>query len=410
VSGTPPSGSRRSHYSRRYQRSAARAARAQQPRTGWRAVLHAAAGRPGRWLNWRRLVWLGCIALALLVIWEAGTHLGPGLRAAHGEGIPGLWTAEPGSDGGWTGEFVSSTGSVTLKNISYAGSVSNLQAGTVLPALDTGASNEVYPLTGSDKWIHDLIGVILGSLALIGLLARGFSVARRRRRAPPADYLTEAVGSADYLDRTTAPHRRRLGRRLPGRQSRPTQLVCVALGAAALGWASARFWALLAEARPYTGWYWPLALAAGIAVAAAPIAALRFGLRATARPARRPASPASQASQASPVRRRVGWAGWLLLGYAALWLVGVKFYLSVRFIPPPPGVPVAPPSPWFVLEMTGLAAEAVILAALTLLLLLVMAEIIAPGPVGGWVRARFNRNAPPPRHAQGFANTPDRDA
>lgn len=56
------------------------------------------------------------------------------------------------------------------------------QAGTVIPALDTGASDEVYPLAGSDKWINDVIGIVVAGLALIALLGRGFFVARRRRR------------------------------------------------------------------------------------------------------------------------------------------------------------------------------------------------------------------------------------
>ena len=48
--------------------------------------------------------------------------------------------------------------------------------------------------------------------------------------------------------------------------------------------------------------------------------------------------------------------------------------------------------------------------AITLLILAVMVEVIAPGPVGRWLRAR--RTSRPPAHArdQGFANTPDRDA
>jgi hypothetical protein len=54
-----------------------------------------------------------------------------------------------------------------------------VQPGTTVPALDAGASDEVYPLTGSAKWIHDLIGVVVGGLALIALLARGFVATRR---------------------------------------------------------------------------------------------------------------------------------------------------------------------------------------------------------------------------------------
>ena len=204
-------------------------------------------------------VWSGwlCIGFCGFVIWGAGSHLGPGLRAAHGEGIPGLWTAQQQNSGNWSGEFVSSSGTVTLPNVSYAGSLSAVQPGMVVPALDAGAGNEVYPLTGSDKWVRDLIGVVGGTLALIGLLARGFYVARRRRRAPPADYLAQAVASADYLTPGGGARAgRRWRRRATAPRSRAGKLALLAVGRRATGWASAKFAALLADVRPYTGWYW----------------------------------------------------------------------------------------------------------------------------------------------------------
>jgi hypothetical protein len=236
-------------------------------------------------------------------------------------------------------------------------------------------------------------GVVGGTLALIALLARGFYVARRRRRAPPADYLTQAVESADYLTQAAPRGRMPRGRR-NGPQSRPGKVAMLALGIAIAGWACDRFAALLADVRPHTGWYWYLALAAGIVLAVAPPWILSRG---TAR------------ARADRDRRPARWAPWLLLGYMIV-MVGVKYYLSLLYAAPPSGATRAPPSPLLVFEMTVLAAETLLFAAITLLLLAVAAEIIAPGPVGGWLRARFNQKSPLPRHAQGFANTPDRDA
>jgi hypothetical protein len=104
-------------------------------------------------------------------------------------------------------------------------------------------------------------------------------------------------------------------------------------------------------------------------------------------------------------------AGWLLLGYSMALVGGLRYYLSVRFTPPSsvPAVVPAPP-PQFVLEMAGLSAEALTFVAITLLILAVMVEVIAPGPVGRWLRAR--REPRPPAHPrdQGLANTPDREA
>jgi len=53
-------------------------------------VLCAAVRRPRRWFTVRRLGWLAGLVFCGFIIVGAGTHLGPGLRAAHGEGIPGL--------------------------------------------------------------------------------------------------------------------------------------------------------------------------------------------------------------------------------------------------------------------------------------------------------------------------------
>jgi hypothetical protein len=355
-----------------------RAARGQQPTTGWNALLYAAVRWPRRWFTVRRVVWLVCIGICGFVIWGAGSHLGPGLRAAHGQGIAGLWTAQEQDSGKWSGEFVSSSGTVTLPNVSYAGSLSAVQAGTTVPALDAGASDEVYPLTGSDKWVRDLIGVVGGMLALIALLARGLFVARRRRRATPADYLTQAVPPRERTRRLrpTAP------------RSRAGKLALLAVGGGATAGASAKFILLLADVRPYTGWYWLLAVVGGVVIAVALPWALVQGARGPAR-----------------------WAGWLLLGYSIALAGGMRYYLSVRFTPPSsvPAVVPAPP-PQLVLEIAGLSAEALTFVALTLLILAVMVEVIAPGPVGRWLRARRKPRPPAHRRDQGLANTPDREA
>jgi len=341
-------------------------------------MLSAAVRWPRRWFTVRRLVWLLCIGFSVFVIWGAGTHLGPGLRAAHGQGIPGQWIAQEQDSGTWSGEFVSSSGTVTLPNVSYAGSLSAVQPGTSVPALDAGASNEVYPLTGSGKWIRDLIGVVGGALALIALLARGLFVARRRRRAPPADYLTQAV----------TPRERTRRRRPSAPRSRAGKLAALAVGGGATGWASAKCILLLADVKPYTGWYWLLAVAGGIVIAVALPWAL---VRAVRGPAR--------------------WTGWLLVAYTVALVGGMRYYLSLRFTPPSsvPAVLPAPP-PQFVLEIAGLSAEALTFVAVTLLILAVMVEVIAPGPVGGWLRARRKPGPPTQPPDQGAANTAERDA
>lgn len=286
---------------------------------------------------------------------------------------------------------------MTLPSVSYAGSLPAVADGTVVPALDAGAGDEVYPLTGSDKWVRDLIGVVAGTLGLIALFARGFYVARRRRRAPPADYLDQAAELAGYLTQAATPPRR--ARRLPSARprTRAGKLALLAVGGGATGWASARFSLLLADARPYAGWYWLLAVAAGIVIAVGLPWALVRGARSPARWARGRASAAR-------------WAAWLLLGYALALLGGMRYFLSARFAPPSGALGAQPaPSAPFVLELAGLSAETLTFAAITLLLLAVMVEIIAPGPVGRWLRARRPSRPPAQARDQGLVNTPDRE-
>lgn len=133
-----------------------------------------------------------------------------------------------------------------------------------------------------------------------------------------------------------------------------------------MGYICARLIALLADVRPYMGWYWLLAVAIGIVIAIA----LPWALVRLAR---------------SPAR----WPGWLLVGYAMALIGGMRYYLSLRFAPPStvPAV-LPPPPPGFVLKIAGLSAVTVTVATIALLILAVLVEIAAPGRIGRWLRAR----------------------
>jgi hypothetical protein len=73
-----------------------------------------------------------------------------------------------------------------------------------------------------------------------------------------------------------------------------------------MGYICARLIVLLADVRPYIGWYWLLAVASGIVVVVAPVWAVVAGFRSSAR-----------------------WPGWLLLGYIAALVGGMRYYLSL---------------------------------------------------------------------------------
>lgn len=163
--------------------------------------------------------------------------------------------------------------------------------------------------------------------------------------------------------------KRRLRRAAP--RSRAGKLAVLALAAGVMGYISARFIVLLADVRPYTGWYWLLAVASGIVVAVVAPWALARGLRRSAR-----------------------WPGWLLLGYTVALAGGMRYYLSLRFTPPGSvSAVLPPPPPRLVLEIAGLSAVTLTFAAVTLLILAAMAEVIVPGPLGRWLRAQRTRRA-----------------
>lgn len=113
----------------------------------------------------------------------------PGLRAARGEGIRGERIAgQCVSDKNsctWYGEFVLPDGKVQLPRVTYTGSLGSVHPGWTTPALNTGAGDEVYPLHGSDRWVHDLIGVA-GCLIVISFLIWRSVLVRPRRRRPGA--------------------------------------------------------------------------------------------------------------------------------------------------------------------------------------------------------------------------------
>ncbi len=149
-------------------------------------------------IPWKQLLWAIFVVLSAAQIWISAGHLGPALHANHGQGTAGFWTAsERGKNGAWYGEFVANSGTDTdtLPNVKYAGAPSTVQAGTTLPALDTGAGDEVYPPTGSGEWIHVVLGLVVCTVVLSALLTKGLFVVRRRVRARRADYLTEEADS-----------------------------------------------------------------------------------------------------------------------------------------------------------------------------------------------------------------------
>jgi hypothetical protein len=119
---------------------------------------------------------------------QAGVQLGPGIRAARGEGVQGLWIAQVprGSKDPWRGTLELPSGKVLRRDVSYDnGEVSSMHAGSIVPVLDTGGNGDsLYPRRGynwkSNLWI--LVGTTAGFLIVQAWVLRTF-LRRRSRNA-----------------------------------------------------------------------------------------------------------------------------------------------------------------------------------------------------------------------------------
>jgi hypothetical protein len=109
--------------------------------------------------------------------------LGSDLKAAHGQGTRGTWVAEQRvcGKGGcfWRGDFFLPSGAETRQAVTYLGSLTSVHRGLRVPALDAGADGEVYPVSGSHRWIQDIILMGAGAVGLV-LLGGGLIYAAAR--------------------------------------------------------------------------------------------------------------------------------------------------------------------------------------------------------------------------------------
>lgn len=143
----------------------------------------------------RRIVTaLFSLGLGIFLLVDGGIHIGPAVSAAEGHGIHGYFVAQnescSSSDDGddscsWSGEFKLLNGTVTRTNVSFVGSDSSMQEGTVVPALDTGDRSSVYQAGSIDQWIQPALFLLFGAGFIVALIVAMIRALRRRgaRRA-----------------------------------------------------------------------------------------------------------------------------------------------------------------------------------------------------------------------------------
>lgn len=134
-----------------------------------------------RYQRWFFAYFMPIIALVFLII--GLVDAGPGWRAAHGQGVPGMFTvtSQDCHRGCMTyGDFTSADGSHTQRDVQLieGGSSPRRAIGTTVAALDTGDRLGVYPV-GTKDWEASLIAALGGAVYRVGWL---FWLGRRQLR------------------------------------------------------------------------------------------------------------------------------------------------------------------------------------------------------------------------------------
>jgi hypothetical protein len=132
------------------------------------------------------------LGLGVFLVIYGGIHIGPAVSAAEGHGIHGYFVAQnescdSGDDGddscSWSGEFKLPDGTVTRTNVTWVGSDSSMEQGTVVPALDTGDRSSVYQVGSIDQWVQPALFLLFGVFCFVGLILMLIRALRRRTAA-----------------------------------------------------------------------------------------------------------------------------------------------------------------------------------------------------------------------------------
>jgi hypothetical protein len=118
------------------------------------------------------LLWVGLPVMAYVGV-LAAINLGPAVRAAQGQGTPGIFTGvrEQCGRGSCTlfGDWVASDGRRTRVNVRLHGGPDSLGVGDSAPAFDTGDSDGVFANERDRRYVVLIAGMtLLGAAAAVG--------------------------------------------------------------------------------------------------------------------------------------------------------------------------------------------------------------------------------------------------
>jgi hypothetical protein len=130
------------------------------------------------------------LILVAMVAYVGFSGLEQGLRAARGEGVPGVFVASsltcvqhPGHEScTCNGTFTSAGGGEPRGVYLHAAGRDTCREGERIPSVDAGASNRVYGPDGSREWILSSL-ILAACLAAVGGVAVNWARYLRRRAA-----------------------------------------------------------------------------------------------------------------------------------------------------------------------------------------------------------------------------------
>ncbi|WP_214110413.1 hypothetical protein [Acrocarpospora catenulata] len=119
----------------------------------------------------------------ILLLYFTAPGIGPTIKAARADGVPGVFTARelvciqhPGHEScTWTGDFLAGGGALRERVSLYGSDRETMVAGQTAPAVDVGRTYWVYGPGGSNEWMFTGLLLLLGA----GLLGYAVLAARR---------------------------------------------------------------------------------------------------------------------------------------------------------------------------------------------------------------------------------------
>ncbi|WP_248964386.1 hypothetical protein [Sphaerisporangium perillae] len=144
------------------------------------------------------------VALTLIgafLLYLAIPNIGPAVRAARADGVPGVFTARgldciqhPGHEScSWSGDFRSDDGTISRTGIVlYGADRDALRAGMPTRAVDVGRPSRVYGPGGSREWVFTALLLLAG----LAILVFPYAGSLRRPAGVPAAGAAAARGAS----------------------------------------------------------------------------------------------------------------------------------------------------------------------------------------------------------------------